>query len=158
MLDNLTTQQRGKCGELFVQYILLKYGIESAPLTTDTGIDLVAYPRTATGSWLAGKPATIQVKTSTHRGDTGGMWIEWNLSEDCPADCVATVDIERNKLWLFKFADFKGVAKRAGRGQLRLWWVLPECASKKDRRHENDFTKYEIDTEGNVPEAILGFV
>ena len=50
MLGNLTTQQRGRCGELLVQYILLKHGIESAPLTTDTGIDLVAYPRTAISS------------------------------------------------------------------------------------------------------------
>lgn len=39
----LTTQQIGKCGELIVQYRLLSNGIESAPLTTDAGIDLVAF-------------------------------------------------------------------------------------------------------------------
>ncbi len=35
------TQQIGKCGELLVQYLLLKRGIESALLTTDYGIDLI---------------------------------------------------------------------------------------------------------------------
>ncbi len=38
----LAIQQIGKCGELLVQYMLLKHGVESAPLTTDPGIDLVA--------------------------------------------------------------------------------------------------------------------
>ena len=41
-LTGLNTQQVGSCGELFVQYKLLKLGIESAPMTTDYGIDLVA--------------------------------------------------------------------------------------------------------------------
>jgi len=43
-MAKLATQQIGRCGELLVQYILLKHRIESAPLTTDVGIDLVAYP------------------------------------------------------------------------------------------------------------------
>ena len=39
----LTTAQIGKAGELLVQQKLLLNGIESAPLATDAGIDLVAY-------------------------------------------------------------------------------------------------------------------
>ncbi|SLM45109.1 hypothetical protein NSND_62542 [Nitrospira sp. ND1] len=39
----LSTAQIGKCGELLVQYRLLLLGVESAPMSTDTGIDLVAY-------------------------------------------------------------------------------------------------------------------
>jgi len=31
------TQQVGRCGELLVQYKLLKFGIDSAPMTTDYG-------------------------------------------------------------------------------------------------------------------------
>jgi hypothetical protein len=38
----LTTAQIGRDGEHLVQEQLLLHGIESAPLTTDTGIDLVA--------------------------------------------------------------------------------------------------------------------
>ena len=52
----LTTAQIGKSGEQ-VQYRLLLLGIESAPMSTDNGIDLVAYsPRLA-------QAITIQVKT-----------------------------------------------------------------------------------------------
>ena len=39
----LKTAQIGRCGELFVQYQLLLRGIESAPMSTDAGVDLVAY-------------------------------------------------------------------------------------------------------------------
>jgi hypothetical protein len=39
----LTTAQIGRAGELLVQEQLLLHGIESAPLTTDMGFDLVAY-------------------------------------------------------------------------------------------------------------------
>jgi len=41
----LTTAQIGRAGELLVQQRLLLFGIESAPLTTDTGIDLYDEPR-----------------------------------------------------------------------------------------------------------------
>lgn len=39
---SLSIAQSGRCGELVVQYTLLTRGIESAPLSTDTGVDLVA--------------------------------------------------------------------------------------------------------------------
>lgn len=39
----LGTQAIGAAGELLVQYQLLKLGIDSARLTTDSGIDLVMY-------------------------------------------------------------------------------------------------------------------
>ncbi len=39
----LGTQALGAAGELLVQYQLLKHGIDSAHLTTDSGIDLVMY-------------------------------------------------------------------------------------------------------------------
>jgi hypothetical protein len=54
---DLTTQHIGAAGELLVQYKLLKHGIDSARLTTDSGIDLVAY------SPKDNKANTIQVKT-----------------------------------------------------------------------------------------------
>lgn len=40
----ITSQHIGAAGELLTQYQLLKLGIDSARLTTDSGIDLVAYP------------------------------------------------------------------------------------------------------------------
>jgi hypothetical protein len=38
-----TTLHIGAAGELLVQYKLLKYGVDSAAMTTDSGIDLIAY-------------------------------------------------------------------------------------------------------------------
>jgi len=141
MLGKLTTQQRGRCGELIVQYALLKHGIESAPLTTGTGIDLVVYPRVSTKHWPFNRPATIQVKASTHRG---GEWIEWNVADDCPADFIAGVDLERNKVWFFAMSDFKKESKKGGIGY-RLWWALPDHETKGAHRHERDYIKYEMD-------------
>ena len=52
----METAAIGTAGELLVQYKLLKYGIDSARLTVDAGIDLVMY--------VPGHhAATIQVKT-----------------------------------------------------------------------------------------------
>ena len=67
-MDNVvdrTTQQVGRCGELLVQYRLLRLGVESAPMTTDSGIDLVAFDPKRQAV------VTIQVKTSTHRTGDG---------------------------------------------------------------------------------------
>ncbi len=147
MLSELTTQQRGRCGEILVQYTLLKHGIESAPLTTDTGIDLVVYPRTVTKTWPFNRPATIQVKTSSHRqvsSDYNG-YIGWFIPDDCPADFVATVDLDRNNLWLFPLADFKKKSTKARKGYRGLWWSIPDPRYPKQRKLETDFSKYEMD-------------
>jgi hypothetical protein len=42
-----STLHIGAAGELLVQYKLLKQGIDSAAMTTDSGIDLVAYSPSA---------------------------------------------------------------------------------------------------------------
>lgn len=55
---DIRKSQIGRCGELLVQFSLLRRGVESAPMTTDTGVDLVAYaPKIA-------RPLSIQVKTN----------------------------------------------------------------------------------------------
>jgi hypothetical protein len=143
MPKELTTTQKGRCGELLAQYMLLKHGIESAHLTTDTGIDLVAYPR---NDWPKDRPVTIQVKTSSHRGKgKEEKWVAWTLPDDCPANYVCVVDLERNKLWFFTLADFKANAMHAGKGQLNLWWPPPEDDYDNAPRHEKDFLAYEGD-------------
>ena len=76
----LTTQQIGRFGELLVHFDLLRYGIESAPMTTDAGVDLVAYA----GS--KGRSLTIQVKTNLTPkpgGGKGAPAIDRWISEDC---------------------------------------------------------------------------
>ncbi len=54
----LSNMQIGKAGELLVQYKLLLCGIESAPLTTDAGVDLVAF------STRRQDAVTIQIKSN----------------------------------------------------------------------------------------------
>ena len=81
----LTTQQIGRLGELLVQYELLRHGIDSAPMTTDTGIDLVAYSPGKKTSF------TIQVKANLApkpRGGKGAAAIDWRVDEDCPAEWI----------------------------------------------------------------------
>ena len=93
-----STQQIGKCGELFVQYRLLQNGIESARMTTDSGIDLVAYsPRTK-------KAITIQVKSVKEPkpgGGKGKLALDWWLPKDSPAELVAFVDLSSERMWIF---------------------------------------------------------
>ena len=141
----LAPRQVGRCGELLVQYMLLKWGVESSPLTTDTGIDLVAY------SGIKGKPLTIQVKTSSHLGPAGDKWLLWQIPEDCPADYIAAVDLVRNKFWLIRTEEFKQIARPVGNRRLRLWWSLPGYESKRIKRREEDFGDYCMDVA--IPKA-----
>jgi hypothetical protein len=86
----LSTAQIGKCGELLVQYHLLLLGIESASMSTDSGVDLVVY------SSSRKHPATIQVKTNLKPKPGGGKGkaaIDWWLPEDSPAELVAFVNL-----------------------------------------------------------------
>src|SRR5260221_5199614 len=94
----LTTQQIGRLGELLVQYELLRCGIESAPMTTDTGVDLVAY------SSIQGRSFTVQVKTNLAPkpgGGKGAPAIDWWVSEDCPAEIYALADVSTRRVCLF---------------------------------------------------------
>jgi len=141
----LSTQQIGKCGELLVQYIFLKHGIESAPLTTDPGIDLVAFPNVKVAPEERRKPLTIQVKTPTHLGRPDDKWLEWQIPEDCPADYIAAVDWGRNKFWLIRTEKFKQMAYHTTKRRLRLWWSLPGYESKRAKRKEEQFKEYEME-------------
>ncbi len=140
----LYSQQVGKCGELLVQYRLLKYGIESVHLTTDRGIDLVAFDS------VKQKPVTIQVKTSTHHIEEGEKWLAWLISEDCPAEYIAAVDLERDKFWFFRVDEFKRRSRRVGKGEesdYRLWWYVPGDTPEKagENHRETSYSVFEMD-------------
>ena len=105
----LSNQQIGKAGELLVQYRLLKYGIDSAPLTTDSGIDLVAY------SPLRNEALTIQVKTNAKPkagGGKGAPALDWWLKRTSPAELVALVNLESEEVWLFTLEEFIEAAQQ----------------------------------------------
>jgi hypothetical protein len=106
----LSTQQIGRLGELLVQYELLRFGIESAPLTSDASVDLVAY------SGRQGRSFTFQVKAKLAPrpgGEKGALAIDWWAPEYCPAELYALVDLFTRRIWMFKKEKLAARAKYA---------------------------------------------
>jgi hypothetical protein len=115
---NLTKQQIGRLGELLVQYELLRNGIDSAPMTTDAGVDLVAY------SELRGRSFTIQVKTNLkpkRAGGKGTAAIDWWVNEDCPAELFAFAEVSSRRVWLFTKKELARKAQQRSNGRLHLY-------------------------------------
>ena len=129
----LTTQQIGRLGELLVQYELLRHGIDSAPMTTDAGIDLVAY------SGVEGRSFTIQVKTNLTPkpgGGKGAPAIDWWVSEDCPAEFYAFVDLSTRRVWLLTKAELEVSAQQRSGGRLHIYmYTNAELESLSYSRH-----------------------
>ncbi len=141
----LTTQQIGKCGELLVQLELLKHGIESSQLTTDSGIDLVAFSR------KEGKAYTIQVKTNLEPKAAGGKGRpinDWWLPRDNDADLLAFVDLSHSKCWLIEREEFEKIAQQKTDNKFHFGIVLdPEAPPRKDGKphYEYQFTQYRLE-------------
>ena len=140
----LTTAQIGKSGELLVQYRLLLLGIESAPMSTDTGVDLVAYsPRLA-------QAITIQIKTNLRAkpgGGKGNAALDWWVSASVPATLVALVDLSEERVWLFKREELIELAQQKPSGRLHLY--MYEDAAVKTRikdhfSHVHEFERFII--------------
>ena len=132
----LSTQQIGRLGELLVQYELLRYGIESAPMTTDAGVDLVAY------SDIRGRSFTIQVKTNLAPkpgGGKGAPAIDWWVSEDCPAEMYAFADVSTRRVWLFTKEELAAAAQQRSNGRLHFYmYTNPDEESLAYTRHGDD--------------------
>ena len=141
----LTKAQIGRSGELLVQYALLIRGVESAPMSTDAGIDLVAYsPRTAL-------PCTIQVKTNLKPKPGGGKGkaaLDWWVPEDTPAQLVALVDLSAQRIWIFRSEEIAALAQQRSSGRLHLFmYTDPTVKPRKAGRlaHMHEFEKYRLE-------------
>ncbi len=132
----LTTQQIGRLGELLVQWELLRYGIESAPMTTDSGVDLVAY------SDIRGQSFTIQVKTNLAPkpgGGKGAPAIDWWVSENCPAEIYAFADISTRRVWLFTKQELESAAQQRSNGRFHFYmYTHPDEESLAYARHGDE--------------------
>jgi hypothetical protein len=146
--SSLRTAQIGASGVLLIQYRLLKHGIESAPMTTDAGIDLVVY------SPSSKKAITVQVKTCLRPKPAGGkgkLQLDWWFSESNPAELVGVVNLERDQAWLFSKEEFLKFAQQ--KKQLRhLYFYVDPNYRPSPGRHEQDFEPYGI--ERRVPELL----
>ena len=132
----LTTQQIGRLGELLVQYELLRCGIDSAPMTTDAGVDLVAY------SGVKGRSITLQVKTNMAPkpgGGRGALAVDWWVSEDCPAELYAFADLSSRRIWILTKQELASAAQQRSSGRLHLYmYTDPESGSIAYSRHGDD--------------------
>jgi len=139
MSQKLTTAQIGKCGELLVQYRLLLLGVESSPMSTDTGIDLVAYSPTRHTAH------TIQVKANERPKPGGGKGkaaLDWWLREDSPAELVALVDLSSEAVWMFRHEELVEHAQQISSGRLHFYLYTDETARgriKGRRVHLKEF-------------------
>jgi len=139
-----TTQHIGAAGELLVQYTLLKFGVDSAAMTTDSGIDLVAYsPKTS-------RAFTIQVKTAEEPRASGGKGksaISWNLRASNPAELVAITDLSTNSVWLFTHAEFEQYAQQLSpKGILKLYMYVDESVNtRQEMAKQSQFDSYRLE-------------
>ncbi len=127
-----------------VQYKLLKFGIDSAAMTTDSGIDLVAYSPKNSRSF------TIQVKTREiplKGGGKGKLALAWNLRDSSPAELVAVTDLSTDSAWLFTHSEFKKLAQQhSERGGLKLYMYVDESINtKKEMALLSQFEQYRLE-------------
>ena len=128
MTTKLSTQQIGKLGELLVQYRLLSFGIESASLTTDSGIDLVAYASSRNTAF------TIQVKTNLKPKPGGGKGkaaLDWWVPEKSPAELFALVDVSTNSVWLFTRSQIEAHAQQRSSGRFHLYMYTDPTVKRR---------------------------
>lgn len=138
----IRTSQIGRCGELFVQYLLLLRGIDSAPMSTDVGVDLVAY------SPAKAQPFSVQVKTNLRAKPGGGKGkaaLDWWIPIDPPAQLIALVDLSSSKTWLFLREELPALAQQTSSGRHHLYmYTDPTHKPRKTGRlaHIYEFEKY----------------
>ena len=138
----LSTAQIGKCGELLVQLKLLTLGIESSPLTTDAGIDLVAF------SNRRKRAVTLQVKTNQKAkpsGGTGRPHLDWWADDNAAADVFAFVDLESHRVWLVETPSLATVSQQHPEGRFHFCMSIDsERRPRRDgkRIYDHEFSEY----------------
>ena len=134
----LGTQAIGAAGELLVQYQLLKHEIDSARLTTDSGIDLVIYVPGTT------EAITVQVKAMQKPYTDPRARLEWGYPLNCKADWIALVDVSRDLAWLLPVEEAIEYSGGTADGLTYLSWYIGEKRGTKFGI-ESDFERYKLD-------------
>lgn len=105
-MKKLEAAKIGAAGELLVQRELLRCGIDSARLTTDYGIDLVA---------IEGKKAfTIQVKTRTPQRK--GTMFGWRVKDDKVGAADLFALVAEDKSWYLSQSELRNSGSRKANG------------------------------------------
>lgn len=151
----LKTAQIGRCGELLVQYLLLRRGIESAPMSTDSGVDLVTYAPKMPGAMTIQVKANLQPKAA---GGKGKSALDWWISDEMPSlsQLVALVDLSTQRVWMFKSEEIPSLAQQHPKGRYHLhMYTDPAARPTKLNRlsHIYEFEKYLL---GNRARELFG--
>ncbi len=120
-------QKIGRAGELLTQYKLLKYGIDSSLMTTDNGIDLVAFPPSRN------TPMTIQVKTNLKPkpgGGKGKLALEWRMKRHPEVDFFALVNMEADEVWLFSYDEMVEYSQQKPNENLMQFYMYDDPTTK----------------------------
>ena len=98
-------------------------------MTTDTGIDLVAFSTEQKDSF------TFQVKTTFEArpgGGKGRMSLDWWLPKDCPADFSAFVDLSTQRIWLMTIEEVSQLAQQQPNTSYHFFMTVdPEAAPRR---------------------------
>ncbi|AKS32776.1 hypothetical protein [Mycolicibacterium goodii] len=134
--QSLGTSHIGAAGELLVQYQLLKHGIDSARLATDSGVDLVMY--------LPGdrEAFTVQVKTKLRPVPAGGKGkpsLNWPVPVK-DVQWLACVDMSRDAVWLFAIEQARKYQRQT---PPLLYWYLDGAPANALR--EEQMAEYRLE-------------
>ena len=124
----MSTLRIGRCGELLVQYKLLKLGFESAPMTTDSGVDLVVF------SQQTGRAVTVQVKANDAPkpgGGKGKLALDWWIADDCPSELAAFVDVSSDSAWLLTKAEVSSIAQQHSNERYHFYMYVDGTAKPR---------------------------
>jgi hypothetical protein len=120
----------------------LKLGIESAPMTTDVGVGLVAY------STSRRRANTVQVKSNLRAKPGGGKGkaaLDWWIRDDSPADFVALVDLSTERIRLMSHVELLTLAQQSSSGRAHIYMntdvtVRPRTPGR--RAHQEEFSEF----------------
>jgi hypothetical protein len=125
------TLRIGRCGELLVQYKLLKLGFESAPMTTDSGVDLVVF------SPSPARVLTVQVKANDAPkpgGGKGKLALDWWIAENCPSELAAFVDVSTDTAWLMTKKELAEFARQRSGGRFHFYMYADATARPRGEK------------------------
>ena len=145
----MSTQRIGRCGELLVQYKLLKLGIESAAMTTDAGIDLVAF------SAVSQRAITIQVKANDapkKGGGKGKLGLDWWIPDDCPSELAAFVDVSTDRAWLLTKLELASLAQQHSSGRYHFYMYVDPSVKRRGPKlaMQDDFKEHLLERKAQI--------
>jgi hypothetical protein len=146
----MKTSQIGAAGVLLIQYKLIKNGIESAPMTTDDGVDLVAY------SSASGQAVTIQVKANLRpkrAGGRGALCLDWWLSEKNQAELIGLADLSTDAAWLFTRDEFRQCAQQRSNGRIHFYFYTDPTYKARAGSSVSEFERFRL--ENRLPDLFI---